>query len=83
VGATVAGYCCDEEGKSMELSARNQLRGKIKLIRIDGLQAEVRIDLGGQEVVAVITASSAQRLDLEQRDTVTAIVKASDVIIGK
>jgi molybdopterin-binding protein len=67
----------------MQLSARNQLTGRIKLIRIDGLQAEVRIDLGGQEVVAVITASSAHRLGLEQGDTVTAIIKASDVIIGK
>jgi molybdopterin-binding protein len=67
----------------MRISARNQLRGKLVNLRIDGLMAEVEVDVGGQTVVAMITAGSAQRLALKVGDDVVAIVKASEVMIGK
>src|SRR5690349_16357154 len=44
-----------EEDFNMEISARNQLRGKVTAISLGGVMAEVRLDLGGQELVAVIT----------------------------
>jgi len=67
----------------MELSARNSLRGTIKSLKVDGLMAEVVVDIGGQEVVSTITASSAQRLGLKQGDQVYAVIKATEVMIGK
>jgi molybdopterin-binding protein len=67
----------------MELSARNQLKAKVKSVRSEGVMAEVVMDLGGQEVVATITKGSADRLRLKAGDAVVAIVKASEVIIGK
>ncbi len=67
----------------MELSARNQLRGTIKSLRTDGIMAEVVVDVGGQEVVSTITASSVQRLGLKEGDQVFAVVKATEVMIGK
>ena len=68
----------------MKLSARNQLHGKVTSVRSDGLMAEVTIDLGnGQEVVSVITQTSANRLALQQGDAVTAIIKSTEVMIGK
>ena len=67
----------------MELSARNNLRGTIKSVRIEGIMAEVLVDVGGQEVVSTITAGSAQRLGLKQGDQVYAVIKASEVMIGK
>jgi molybdopterin-binding protein len=67
----------------MELSARNQLRGTVKQVRSDGLMAEVVLDLGGQEIVSTITKASADRLNLRAGDRAVAIVKASEVIIGK
>ncbi len=67
----------------MEISARNQLRGTVKDVREGVVTAEVTIDVGGQEVTAVITLGSAHRLQLKAGDQVTAIVKATDVMIGK
>ena len=77
------GYGFNAAGGNMELSARNNLRGTIKSVRIEGLMAEVVVDIGGQEVVLTITAGSAQRLGLKQGDQVYAVVKATEVMIGK
>ena len=67
----------------MEISARNQLRGTIKSVNTDSLMAEVVIDIGGQEIASTITRASADRLKLKVGDTVVAIIKASEVVIGK
>ncbi len=68
----------------MELSARNQLRGKVKSVKAGTIMAEVVIDLGGgQELVAEITRGSVRRLGLKRGDTVTAIVKSTSIMVGK
>lgn len=67
----------------MELSARNQLRGTVKSIKSDGVMAEVILDVGGQEVVAAITRSSVERLGLKEGDQASAVIKATEVMIGK
>ena len=68
----------------MELSARNQLRGKVKSVKLGAVMAEVVVELaGGQEVVAEISKGSVERLKLQGGDAVTAIVKATSVMIGK
>ncbi len=68
---------------SMNLSARNQLRGTIRGIARDGLMAEVRLDLGGQELVAVITVSSVERLGLVVGGDAYAVIKSTEVMIGR
>jgi molybdopterin-binding protein len=45
--------------------------------------AEVRIQLGDQELVSIITRASAERLRLAVGDRVAAVVKATEVMIGK
>jgi len=68
----------------MELSARNQLPGTVKSIQLGGVMAEVVIELpGGQEVVAAVTRASVERLNLQIGDNVAAIVKATEVLVGK
>lgn len=68
----------------MELSARNSLKGKVKSIRTGSVMAEVVVELaGGQEIVAEISKGSADRLRLQVGDAVSAIVKATSVMIGK
>jgi molybdopterin-binding protein len=67
----------------MQLSARNQLKGTVKAVSLGPISAEVIIDIGGQEVVSTITRSSAERLALAAGDAVVAIIKASEVLIGK
>lgn len=68
---------------AIELSARNQLRGRVLSIAGDGIMAEVRLDIAGQELVSIITRSSAERLRLRVGDTVLAVIKSTEVMIGR
>lgn len=68
----------------MQLSARNQLKGVIKAITLGNIMAEIVVQLpDGQEVVALITFTSSERLNLQIGDEVTAVFKSTDVMIGK
>ena len=68
----------------MELSARNQLKGTITAIKLGGVMAEVVVDIGdGNEVVSAITRGSVEALGLHEGMAVVAIIKSTEVIIGK
>ncbi|HEU5367481.1 MAG TPA: molybdopterin-binding protein [Ktedonobacterales bacterium] len=68
----------------MQISARNQLRGIIKSVRLGTVMAEVVLELpDGQQIVAAITRSSAEGLRLQAGDQVTAIIKSTEVMIGR
>jgi molybdopterin-binding protein len=68
----------------MQLSARNQLEGTVKSVKTGAIMAEVVLEVaGGQELVAEITKSSVERLQLKTGDRVTAIIKATEVMLGK
>jgi molybdopterin-binding protein len=69
-------------GVRMETSARNQLRGTVTSVNIGAVMAEVVVEVNGAQVVAAITKDSAERLGLEAGKAVTAIIKATDVMIG-
>jgi len=68
---------------ALEISARNRLRGRIASIVADGVMAEVRIQVGDQDIVSIITRSSAERLRLSVGDEVFAVVKSTEVMIAK
>ncbi len=65
------------------LSARNQFKGIVKNVKLGGIMAEVVVNVGGIEVVSVITRSSAESLGLKQGDAVTAIIKSTEIMIEK
>ena len=67
----------------MALSARNRLRGTLEEIELDAILARVVVRVGDNLVEAVITRRSADELQLKQGDTVTAVVKATEVMIDK
>jgi len=68
----------------MKISARNVLPGTVKEIKKGAVNAEVVIALrGGEEVVSIITNASVERLGLKTGGEAFAIVKASDVMVGK
>ncbi len=67
----------------MELSARNQWAGTVKSVKIGTVMAEVVVDVAGNDVVAAITAGSAERLGLAAGDQVVLLVKATEVLIGR
>ena len=68
----------------MKLSARNQLAGKVAEVHKGATTAHVRIDIGhGVVVTSSITNEAADELGLKVGDSITAVIKASDVMIGK
>ena len=68
----------------MELSARNQIAGTVKSITLGTVMADVTIDIGnGQTLTAAITRSSVERLGLKEGDAVVAVIKATEVMVGK
>jgi molybdopterin-binding protein len=73
----------DEPMGALEISARNRIRGRISSIVADGVMAEVRIQVADQEIVSIITRSSAERLRLNVGDVVLAVVKSTEVMIAK
>jgi molybdopterin-binding protein len=68
----------------MKLSARNQLKGTVVAVTKGQTTAHVRIDIsGGVIVTSSITNEAVDDLALVVGDTATAVIKASDVMIGK
>jgi molybdopterin-binding protein len=68
----------------MKLSARNQLRGKVVEVRKGQTTAHVRIDIGhGNIIMSSITNEAVDELGLTVGDDVIAVIKASDVMVGK
>lgn len=66
----------------MKLSARNQLPGTVSSINRGEAIANVVLDVGGQRLVASITVEAVDELGLAEGSQVTAIVKASDVLVA-
>lgn len=68
----------------MEISARNKMKGTIKEITLGSVMAKVKIDIGNGNVISsVITIESVSDLALKTGDEVYAIVKSTEVMIGK
>jgi len=65
------------------LSARNKWKGKVKSVKTGAVMAEVVVDVNGLEVVAAITRGSVEHMDIKPGDEVTAVIKATEVLIAK
>jgi len=73
----------DGHGIIVSLSGRNQLRGFIEEVRVDGLLAQVRLRVGDQTLTAVITRDAVNELKLRRGDAALAIVKSTEVMIAR
>src|SRR5690348_4511427 len=70
-------------GVLVSLSGRNKLRGFVDEVRVDGLLAQVRLRIGGQSLIAVITSDAIAELKLKRGDDAIAIIKATEVMVAK
>jgi molybdopterin-binding protein len=67
----------------MKLSARNVLKGTVKQIHVGVVNSEIVVELpGGQQIVSIITKTSAENLGLREGSAVYAVVKASNVMLA-
>jgi molybdopterin-binding protein len=68
----------------MEISARNKIKGTIEEITLGSVMAKVKINIGNGNVISsVVTIESVTDMSLTVGDTVYAIVKSTEVMIGK
>jgi molybdopterin-binding protein len=67
----------------MALSARNQLTGKVREIRLGDIMAHVTVKVGQNLIESVITRTSAEELKLKKGDSVRVVVKSTEVMIQK
>ncbi len=70
-------------GILVSLSGRNRLTGFIEEVRTEGLLAQVRMRVGEQVLTAVITRDAVDELQLKRGDEATALIKATEVMIGR
>lgn len=67
----------------MQISARNQLPGTVRSVKLGAVMAEVVVDVGGNELVSAITRTSVESLGLKEGDRVIAVIKSTEVMIAK
>jgi molybdopterin-binding protein len=70
-------------GVIVTLSGRNQLRGIVDEVRVEGLLAQVRLRVGDQSLTAIITRDAVDELKLTRGDEALAVIKATEVMIGR
>jgi molybdopterin-binding protein len=67
----------------MALSARNQLRGQVKDVKLGSVMAHIVVQVGDHEIESVITRRSAEEMNLKSCDDVTVVNKSTEVMIQK
>jgi molybdopterin-binding protein len=67
----------------MTLSARNRLEGKITELQLGGVMAHVVIRVADNLIESVITRRSAEEMNLKVGDTVSAVIKSTEVMLQK
>jgi molybdopterin-binding protein len=70
-------------GIIVSISGRNQLRGYVDEVRVEGLLAQVRLRIGDQTLTAVITRDAVEDLKLRRGDDALAIIKSTEVMIAR
>jgi molybdopterin-binding protein len=73
----------DRPGLIVAISGRNQLRGYVDEVRVEGLLAQVRLRIGDQTLTAVITRDAVEELKLRRGDEALAIVKSTEVMVAR
>lgn len=66
----------------MQISARNKLPGQVKNVTQGEAIANVELDVNGLRIVASVTVEAVRELGIEAGKDVTAVVKASDVMLA-
>ena len=70
-------------GTLVSISGRNQLRGVVEEVRVEGLLAQVRLRIGDQRLTAVITRDAVDELKLKRGQPALAIIKSTEVMIAR
>ena len=67
----------------MAISARNQLPGSVVDVKLGNVMAHVVVQVGDHQIESVITRRSVDEMKLKVGDTVTVIIKSTEVMLSK
>jgi len=68
----------------LKLSARNRLKGKVESVEIGPIMSNIKIKIEEPGIItAIITKDAVNALDIKKGDTVTAIIKSTEVMVAK
>jgi molybdopterin-binding protein len=67
----------------MTISARNRLKGTVEEVILGTVMAHVVVRVGDYQIESAITRRSADEMQLKKGDTVTAIIKSTEVMVQK
>lgn len=70
-----------EQGGLESISGRNKLLGTITQVRVEGLLAQVTMDVGGQTITSIITSNACKELGLRKGMRAFALIKATEVMV--
>ncbi len=68
---------------SLAISARNKIPAKVIAVEKEGLVSKVRMEIEPSALTSIITSEAVERLDIKEGDNVFAIIKSTEVLIGK
>jgi molybdate transport system regulatory protein len=71
------------ESLGLTISARNKIPAKVVSVEKEGLVAKIRLEIDPSTLTSIITSEAVERLDIKEGDDVFAIVKSTEVLIGK
>jgi molybdopterin-binding protein len=71
----------DRRRSFRRISGRNQLVGRVVEIRKEGLMAQVKLSIGGQQITSIITSDAVREMGLEVGQTAAALIKSTEVMI--
>jgi molybdate transport system regulatory protein len=71
------------ENIGLKLSARNKIPGKVVSVEKEGLVSKISIEIEPSALTSIITSEAVERLDIKPGDDVFAIIKSTEVLVGK
>lgn len=71
------------ENLGLTISARNKIPGKVVYVEKEGIVAKIGIEIDATALTSIITSEAVDRLDIREGDSVFAIIKSTEVLIGK
>jgi molybdopterin-binding protein len=63
------------------VSGRNQLVGTVTEVKISGLMAQVKLQIGEQMITSIVTADAVREMQLRKGQTAAALMKSTEVMI--
>ena len=82
IGRKAARGSVPQERSSLNaISGRNKLQGTITHVRVEGLLAQITMDVGGQTITSIITSNACRELRLRKGMSAIALIKATEVMV--